>query len=262
MLYQCIILGAGGRDFHELRTFFAAHPEFRVRALTARKAQDEPRVFPRELAGPTYDYDIPIYPESQLPELVRQFEVDFVFLAYGGLSPEEVLHRASLVEACGASFALLGPKHTQLDASRPVVALSAPHEKSIARSVVAHLLANGRRVSVLHANGTRTDVPRELADAESCSDVIVWDGTNEDIPYVRPDVSIVVIDRDDYEYPAETNVRRADILVFDRDSIEHSEHVLRLYPKARIVEGRIHPRFVQTRGESLFSMIDERLAQR
>ena len=104
--FRCIILGAAGRDFHDFQTFFRAHPELRVCCFTAQQIPFiDARSFPRELAGPDYDADIPIFPEDQLPELIRRYDVDFVFLACSDLSHEEVMHRASIAHAAGASFA-------------------------------------------------------------------------------------------------------------------------------------------------------------
>lgn len=90
-IYNCLILGTAGRDFHNFQTFFKHRPEFRVRAFTATQIPFiESRVFPRSLAGSLYDADIPIFPESELPELIGRLEIDFVFLAYSDLSHEEV----------------------------------------------------------------------------------------------------------------------------------------------------------------------------
>jgi predicted GTPase len=126
MSYNCIIMGAAGRDFHDFRTFFKDHPEFRVAAFTAAQipfiAQ---RSYPRELAPGDYEADIPIYDEAELPRLIAELAIDFVFFAYSDLAHVEVMHRASLVQAAGASFVLLGPAHTMLKSSRKVVAITA-----------------------------------------------------------------------------------------------------------------------------------------
>jgi predicted GTPase len=126
MSYNCIIMGAAGRDFHDFRTFFKDHPEFRVAAFTAAQipfiAQ---RSYPRELAPGNYEADIPIYDEAELPRLIAELAIDFVFFAYSDLAHVEVMHRASLVQAAGASFVLLGPAHTMLKSSRKVVAITA-----------------------------------------------------------------------------------------------------------------------------------------
>src|SRR5581483_837929 len=83
------------------------------------------RVYPAPLSGPDYTEGIPIYPESELASLVREKQVDNVVFGYSDLSHEEVMHRASIVLAAGADFCFLGPRHTQLKSSKPVVAVCA-----------------------------------------------------------------------------------------------------------------------------------------
>ena len=154
MPLRCLIMGAAGRDFHDFQTFFRDRPEFRVVAFTAAQIPFiERRKFPRELAGPAYDADVPIFPEPELPRLVRELGVDFVFLAYSDLSHEEVMHRASLVQAAGAAFAVLGPKQTQLVSARPVVSVTAVRtgagKSPIAHAIAAHLRSLGVRAAAL-----------------------------------------------------------------------------------------------------------------
>src|SRR5215203_5380276 len=60
-----------------------------------------------------------------------------------------------------------------------------------------------------------------LAKAEQEADVILWDGGNNDTPFVRPDVHIVVVDphRPGHElryHPGETNLRMADVCVVNK----------------------------------------------
>ncbi|MCA9017498.1 MAG: hypothetical protein KDA77_19400, partial [Planctomycetaceae bacterium] len=124
--FNCIIAGAAGRDFHDFQTFFRRYPEFHVCAFTATQIPFiDQRVFPQSLAGPDYAADIPIFPEEQLPKLIDQFGIDFVFLAYSDLAYDTVMHTASLVQSCGASFVLLGPKQTELKSTKPVIAVTA-----------------------------------------------------------------------------------------------------------------------------------------
>ena len=83
------------------------------------------RGYPPELAGPRYPDGIPIYDESELAALIDKLEVDEVAFSYSDVSHEYVMHKASQVLAAGASFVLLGPKTTMLEASVPVVAVCA-----------------------------------------------------------------------------------------------------------------------------------------
>ena len=60
-----------------------------------------------------------------------------------------------------------------------------------------------------------------LRQAEGESDVVVWDGGNNDWPFYRPDISIVVTDphRAGHEttyHPGETNLRMADVVVINK----------------------------------------------
>src|SRR5215471_10465640 len=65
------------------------------------------------------------------------------------------------------------------------------------------------------------DYERILRAAEQEADVILWDGGNNDTPFVKPDVHIVVVDphRPGHElryHPGETNLRLADVSVLNK----------------------------------------------
>ena len=60
-----------------------------------------------------------------------------------------------------------------------------------------------------------------LARAEQEADVVVWDGGNNDIPFIHPDLHLVVVDphRPGHElryHPGETNLRMADACVVNK----------------------------------------------
>jgi predicted GTPase len=60
-----------------------------------------------------------------------------------------------------------------------------------------------------------------LRRAEAEADVVVWDGGNNDLPFFRPDLHIVVVDphRPGHElkyHPGETNLRMADVVVINK----------------------------------------------
>jgi predicted GTPase len=87
-----------------------------------------------------------------------------------------------------------------------------------------------------------------LRMAEREGDVILWDGGNNDTPFYRSDLEIVVADphRPGHElayYPGEVNLRRAHVVVINkvdtaaRPDIETVRHNVRINnPRARIVE--------------------------
>jgi len=86
-----------------------------------------------------------------------------------------------------------------------------------------------------------------LSSAEAEADVVLWDGGNNDTPFFRPDLYVVVADphRPGHElryYPGETNVRMADVVIVNKvdtareeDVLTVEENVRRLNPKARIM---------------------------
>ena len=72
---KVIIMGAGGRDFHNHNVVFRHDPDTQVVAFTATQIPGiADRVYPASLAGPLYPEGIPIRPEEELAELVRGYE--------------------------------------------------------------------------------------------------------------------------------------------------------------------------------------------
>ena len=100
------------------------------------------------------------------------------------------------------------------------------------------------------------DYGRILEMAQEEADVILWDGGNNDLPFYRPDLHIVVVDplRAGHEmryHPGEANVRMADVIVINKvdsaaaDAVRQvRENVRRLNPNATVVEAA-SPIFVE-----------------
>ena len=98
-----------------------------------------------------------------------------------------------------------------------------------------------------------------LREAEKETDVIVWDGGNNDLPFYKPDLHIVVVDphRAGHElryHPGEANLRAADVVVINKidtadlgDIVAVRENVITVNPKATIVEAA-SPIFVEDPG--------------
>jgi predicted GTPase len=92
------------------------------------------------------------------------------------------------------------------------------------------------------------DYEKILREAEKEADVILWDGGNNDLPFYRPDLQIVVVDpfRPGDEvgyYPGEANLRMADVVVINKvdtaaakDVKTVRDNVKRVRPEAKIVE--------------------------
>ena len=123
---RVIVMGAGGRDFHNFNMHYREDKDVEVVAFTATQIPGiANRVYPASLAGPRYPKGIPVRPEEELSELIGRYAVDEVVFAYSDVSHEYVMHRASRVLAAGADFTLLGPRSTMLESGRPVVAVCA-----------------------------------------------------------------------------------------------------------------------------------------
>jgi len=123
---RTLIMGAAGRDFHNFNVFFRNNTDYDVAAFTATQIPNiEGRKYPPELAGSNYPEGIPIYPESELTQLIDDLEIEQVVFAYSDVPHEYVMHKASQVLAAGADFQLLGPGKTELKSTKPVVAVCA-----------------------------------------------------------------------------------------------------------------------------------------
>jgi len=87
-----------------------------------------------------------------------------------------------------------------------------------------------------------------LAEAEKEADVIVWDGGNNDLPFYRADLEIVVADphRAGHEmtyHPGEANLRRAHVVVINKEDTANEPDIARVRatvhevnPRARIID--------------------------
>jgi predicted GTPase len=145
---RVLIMGAAGRDFHDFNVVYRDDPSFEVVAFTATQIPGiAERTYPAELAGPLYPLGIPIRPESELEEIVRDRSVDVVVFAYSDTSHATVMHAASRAMAAGASFDLLGPRQTMLESTRPVIAICATRtgagKSQTTRAVAAMLAEHG-----------------------------------------------------------------------------------------------------------------------
>src|SRR5271157_5467402 len=87
-----------------------------------------------------------------------------------------------------------------------------------------------------------------LKEAEKEADVIIWDGGNNDTPFLKPDLEIVVTDphRAGHEvlyHPGEVNLLRANVVVINKVDSAHPDaveivrqNVRQRNPKAEVIE--------------------------
>ena len=173
---RVVIMGAGGRDFHDFNVVFRDDIRCEVVAFTAAQIpRIDDRRYPPELAGPRYPDGIPIRPEAELGQIVRDHNVDEVVLAYSDLSYADVMHRSAIVLAAGASFTMLGPNSTMLRSRRPVIAVCATRtgcgKSQTTRRVGRILLDAGLRVTLVrhpmpYGNLTAMSVQRFATQAD------------------------------------------------------------------------------------------------
>ena len=92
------------------------------------------------------------------------------------------------------------------------------------------------------------DYQQILAAAEKEADVILWDGGNNDLPFYRPLLNIVLVDphRPGHElryHPGETNFRMADVMLINKIETSYPENIdkvraniRQVNPKATVIE--------------------------
>jgi predicted GTPase len=149
-----VIMGAGGRDFHNFNTVFRTDADTHVVAFTAAQIPGiDDRVYPPSLAGPLYPHGVPIVPEDSLTDLIRRESVDEVVLAYSDLAHEDVMHKASIVQAAGADFRLIGPAATMVHSTKPVIAVCAVRtgcgKSQTSRFIGRYLIDRGLKVALV-----------------------------------------------------------------------------------------------------------------
>ena len=291
-------MGAAGRDFHNFNVFFRDNENYCVRAFTATQIPDiEDRKYPAELAGMLYPDGIPIHPEEDLKDLIKEFDISEVYFSYSDVPHTHVMHLASEVQATGASFNLLGPDETMVGSQLPVISVCAVRtgcgKSQTTRKIALLFKEKGRRVVVIRhpmpygnlikqkvqrfatyqdmieqectieemeeyephiSNGivvyAGVDYEAILKKAEKEADIMLWDGGNNDIPFYKANLEIVMVDphRPGHElayYPGETNFRRADVLIINKMDTAKKENVdqvmenIRIYnPEAIVVRAK------------------------
>ncbi len=220
---RVVIMGAAGRDFHNFNVLYRGKSAYEVVAFTAAQIPNiSGRAYPPSLAGPEYPNGIPIVPERDLPDLVRREGIDLVVLSYSDLPHLEVMHKASIALAAGASFVLPGPRETELRSSKPVVSICAVRtgagKSPLTRYVSRYLRAHGRRVAIVRHPMPYGDLEAQavqrfatLADLDRANCTI--EEREEYEPHLRE--GAVVFAGVDYEPILRAAEREADVVLWD-----------------------------------------------
>ncbi|HXX72855.1 MAG TPA: GTP-binding protein, partial [Candidatus Acidoferrales bacterium] len=220
---RTVIMGAAGRDFHNFNVYFRNRPEYEVVAFTATQIPGiEGRTYPSALSGKLYPSGISIRPEADLPRIIKEKNVDIAILAYSDLSHEDVMHKASLVLACGADFRLMGPKTTMLKSKLPVVAVCAVRtgagKSPVSRSVSRSLKKLMGRVVVIRHPMPYGDLAEQVCERfASYADLDRYECTIEEREEYEPHIDIgnVVYAGVDYEKILREAEKEADVILWD-----------------------------------------------
>lgn len=218
-----IIAGAAGRDFHNFLTYYKKHDFYNVVCFTATQIPwITGRNFPASLAGKNYPNGIPIFDEKELPNLIKKHNVKEVALSYSDLPYDYVMHFASLVQANGADFVLLGPASTQLKSSKPLVSVCAVRTgcgKSQTSRKIAQLLQKKslKVVSVRHPMPYGDLEIQSVQRFATMQDLTDQKCTIEEREEYEPYVSrgIVVYAGVDYEQILRKAEKEANVIIWD-----------------------------------------------
>ncbi len=293
---RVLIMGAAGRDFHNFNVVYRNNPCYEVVCFTAAQIPGiANRPYPPVLAGRLYPKGIPIYPENQLEFLIKKHRIEKVVLSYSDLSHQDVMDKASRVNASGATFVLLSPQRTMLKSRKPVIAVCAVRtgcgKSSTSQKIAFSLKKQGKHVVVVRHPMPYGDLAKQICErmttpqdlikyhctieereeyeayinlgipiyagvdyekilrqAEQEADIIIWDGGNNDTPFYKPDVHVVIADphRLGHErtyYPGAINARMADIIIINKTGSARKENVDLLFasvkqlnPRAKIIK--------------------------
>ena len=216
-------MGAAGRDFHNFNVFFRSNTDYRVVAFTATQIPDiEDRKYPAVLSGESYPEGIPIYPEEELSSLIKKHDISEVFFAYSDVSHEYVMHKASQVQAAGASFTLLGPDETMIKSQLPLISVCAVRtgcgKSQTSRKIALLLKEKGKRIVVIRHPMPYGDLATQKVQRfATYEDMIEQECTIEEMEEYEPHIKngIIVYAGVDYGAILEEAEKEADIILWD-----------------------------------------------
>lgn len=223
---RVIIIGAAGRDFHNFNTYFRDQSEYEVVAFTAAQIPDiDGRKYPAELAGNLYPDGIPIFAQEELPALIVKYNVDSCVFSYSDVPYPRVMAVSALVNACGANFALLGPKGTMIKSTKPVIAVVASRtgcgKSQTSRKVIEILMEMGLNVvAVRHPMPYGDLVAQKVQRYAEVADLEKHKCTVEEMEEYEPHVvrGNVIYAGVDYEAilrEAENDPKGCDVVLWD-----------------------------------------------
>jgi len=226
MKQKVIIIGAAGRDFHNVNTYFRGNDRFNVVAFTAAQIPDiDGRKYPAELAGDLYPDGIPIYAEEDLTRLIKEHDVADCIFSYSDIPYQKVMSMSALVNAAGANFVLLGPDDTMIKSTKPVIAVGAVRtgcgKSQTSRKIIEYLMERGLKVvAIRHPMPYGNLVAQKVQRFATVDDLAKHECTIEEMEEYEPHVvrGNVIYAGVDYEAivrAAEQDPDGCDIILWD-----------------------------------------------
>ncbi|HTK82836.1 MAG TPA: cyclic 2,3-diphosphoglycerate synthase [Bacteroidota bacterium] len=220
---RVIIMGAAGRDFHNFNTVYRQNEGYEVVAFTATQIPNiEGRKYPAALAGKLYPDGIPIYPESELLDLIKHYDIQEVVFSYSDVSYNYIMSKSAQVTAAGADFKILGTKSTMIKSSVPVIAVVAVRTgsgKSQTSRKVCDILRNKglRVVAIRHPMPYGDLVKQTVQRFETLDDLAAHECTVEEMEEYEPHIvnGVIVYAGVDYEEILRKAEQEADVIVWD-----------------------------------------------
>ena len=218
-----LIMGAAGRDFHNFNVFFRGNENYNVVAFTATQIPNIfGRSYPAELAGKLYPDGIKIYEESELLDLIKKFKVDEVVFAYSDITFDYVMTKASIVNAAGVSFRLMGADETMIKSTKPVVSVLAVRtgcgKSQTSRRIVKLLQDAGKKVvAIRHPMPYGDLVKQKVQRFATIEDLKKHECTIEEIEEYEPHIARggVIYAGVDYEAILREAEKEADVILWD-----------------------------------------------
>lgn len=226
MRKRVLIIGAAGRDFHNFNTYFRNNNDYEVVAFTAAQIPDiDGRKYPAELAGELYPDGIPIYAQDELESLIKELDVETCVFSYSDVPNQFVMRLSAQVNASGANFALLSPKHTMVKSTKPVISVCATRtgcgKSQTSRKIIQELMAKGLKVvAVRHPMPYGNLIEQKVQRFATIDDLAKHKCTIEEMEEYEPHVvrGNVIYAGVDYEAilrEAENDPNGCDVVLWD-----------------------------------------------
>ncbi len=218
-----LIMGAAGRDFHNFNVYFRDNKDYNIVAFTATQIPNiDGRIYPPELAGKLYPKGIKIYDEKNLTSLIKELNVDEVVFSYSDVTFNYVMTKASIVNAAGVSFRLLGTNDTMIKSNKPVISIIAVRtgcgKSQTSRKVVQVLRDAGKRVvSIRHPMPYGDLVKQKVQRYGSLDDLVKYKCTIEEMEEYEPHIVMgsVIYAGVDYSAILAEAEKEADVIIWD-----------------------------------------------